>query len=859
MKNDLSIVLKYIKSYKARSLAIILSIVLGTALIVGVGTLSRSAQQANLERMKRECGNYHVQFKDINKEQLDIVKQGNNIKDTSITSYYDSSDVGEKIPINIQRASENYLKKDSKLLKGKYPKGKNEVVVEKWVLNCLGLEPNINQEIEFKLYGNKKIETFKVVGVLSDRYEQKSVGICEMFMSLDESSVNKFDTYVEFYENTDINKNINDISKKAKFNKNDNIRINKELVSSVMLNGVLDQESKNTAIVVSLFAGFVMYSIYSISIYQRIREYGVLKALGSTNFKIFKFMIYELLMLSLVSLPIGTLIGMGGAQIFNKLSGNIKFEIKGVVTPFVIPIKVIILATGCILMVSFIISILTYIKIAKVSTIDAIRKNLNNNKKVKKNNFIVNKLSNYIPVTKSVSMRNIFRDKGGLAIIILSMSIGGLMIVKENYTDKEYQERMKNDDLKSYNNGDFILNANSFTNENSAITKEQIKEIKEIDGVKEVKTASVLHTRMDIQKDKFKDLNYYKDIDKNAKRIGRGSALLEDKEKNIYTIQQQIKGYNDEMINSLNDYVVSGKINIEKMKNSNNVVLYMPHTYSDGEYSNKITGGGNPVVDIKVGDTVKVKSLKSKIPNGDKKHNYLYMRDGDNYDYEYHEFKVGAIVDYPFAEDGMYSFDNGIDIITSNEYIEKITGVNTYNLVYVNIKDGANYEEINKKLGKIGSKTPGTTTKCMIKEKEIDKQSDKKENMYRYGIIAIIFTISMFNIINNVSYNITSRTSEFGMLRAVGISNEDFRKMIIYEGLLYGVLSSVAVIVIGILMQIRIYNTWGFEYVGLEFEIAYMDYILISIANILIGLFATYIPARKIKESNIVESINIVE
>lgn len=859
MKNDLSIVLKYIKSYKARSLAIILSIVLGTALIVGVGTLSRSAQQANLERMKRECGNYHVQFKDINKEQLDIVKQGNNIKDTSITSYYDSSDVGEKIPINIQRASENYLKKDSKLLKGKYPKGKNEVVVEKWVLNCLGLEPNINQEIEFKLYGNKKIETFKVVGVLSDRYEQKSVGICEMFMSLDESSVNKFDTYVEFYENTDINKNINDISKKAKFNKNDNIRINKELVSSVMLNGVLDQESKNTAIVVSLFAGFVMYSIYSISIYQRIREYGVLKALGSTNFKIFKFMIYELLMLSLVSLPIGTLIGMGGAQIFNKLSGNIKFEIKGVVTPFVIPIKVIILATGCILMVSFIISILTYIKIAKVSTIDAIRKNLNNNKKVKKNNFIVNKLSNYIPVTKSVSMRNIFRDKGGLAIIILSMSIGGLMIVKENYTDKEYQERMKNDDLKSYNNGDFILNANSFTNENSAITKEQIKEIKEIDGVKEVKTASVLHTRMDIQKDKFKDLNYYKDIDKNAKRIGRGSALLEDKEKNIYTIQQQIKGYNDEMINSLNDYVVSGKINIEKMKNSNNVVLYMPHTYSDGEYSNKITGGGNPVVDIKVGDTVKVKSLKSKIPNGDKKHNYLYMRDGDNYDYEYHEFKVGAIVDYPFAEDGMYSFDNGIDIITSNEYIEKITGVNTYNLVYVNIKDGANYEEINKKLGKIGSKTPGTTTKCMIKEKEIDKQSDKKENMYRYGIIAIIFTISMFNIINNVSYNITSRTSEFGMLRAVGISNEDFRKMIIYEGLLYGVLSSIAVIVIGILMQIRIYNTWGFEYVGLEFEIAYMDYILISIANILIGLFATYIPARKIKESNIVESINIVE
>lgn len=859
MKNDLSIVLKYIKSYKARSLAIILSIVLGTALIVGVGTLSRSAQQADVDRMKRELGTHHVKFKDINKEQLEIVKQGKDIKDISITSNYASTDLGEKLPINMQRASENYLKKYSKLLKGRYPKENNEVVVEEWVLNCLGLEPNINQEITSKLYEKEKPETFKVVGILSDRYSAKSVGISEMFMSLDKSSINKFDTYVEFNENTDINKNINDICKKAKFNKEDNIRINKELVYSIMANGRLDQESKSTAVVVSLFAGFVMYSIYSISIYQRIREYGVLKALGSTNFKIFKFMIYELLMLSFVSLPIGALIGMGGAQIFNKLSGNIKFEIKGVSTSFVIPIKVIILAIGCILVVSFIISILTYIKIARVSTIDAIRKNLNNNKRVKKNNFIVKKLSNYIIVTKNVSMRNIFRDKAGLAIIILSMSIGGLMIVRNNYTQKEYNERMKDDDLRVYNNGDFILTANSFHNENSAMSNKQIKDIKAIEGIKEVKTASILETRMDIPKEKFNDLNYYKEKEENAKRVGKGHEILENKEKNTYTIQQKIKGYNDEMIKSLEDYVVSGKIDANKMKNNNEVVLYIPHTHREYGRSAIVIGGGKPVVNIKVGDTVKVKYPKGKMKTIDEKEKYWSMKKGDNYDFEYYEFKVGAIVDYPFADDCLYSWESGIDVITSNEYMEKITGVNTHSLVYANIKDGANYEDINKKLGKIGSKTAGTTTKCMIKEKEIDKQSDKKENMYRYGIIAIIFTISMFNIINNVSYNITSRTSEFGMLRAVGISNEDFRKMIIYEGLLYGVLSSIAVIVIGILMQIRIYNTWGFEYVGLEFEIAYMDYILISIANILIGLFATYIPARKIKESNIVESINIVE
>ncbi len=54
MKDNLKIVLRYIKSYKARSLAIVVSIILATSLVVGIGTLSRSAQQADVDRLKRE-------------------------------------------------------------------------------------------------------------------------------------------------------------------------------------------------------------------------------------------------------------------------------------------------------------------------------------------------------------------------------------------------------------------------------------------------------------------------------------------------------------------------------------------------------------------------------------------------------------------------------------------------------------------------------------------------------------------------------------------------------------------------------------------------------------------------------------
>ncbi|WGX74721.1 FtsX-like permease family protein [Paraclostridium bifermentans] len=98
------------------------------------------------------------------------------------------------------------------------------------------------------------------------------------------------------------------------------------LVDSASNNGRLDTESKTTAIILSLFAGLVIYSIYTTSIYQRIREYGVLRAIGATNFKVFLLMIYELLTLSIVSIPIGIILGVGGAQLFNKFAGNIQFE-----------------------------------------------------------------------------------------------------------------------------------------------------------------------------------------------------------------------------------------------------------------------------------------------------------------------------------------------------------------------------------------------------------------------------------------------------------------------------------------------------------------------------------------------------
>lgn len=857
MANDLSIAIKYIRSFKSRSIAIMLSIILGTSLIVGVGTLSRSSQQADVNSTKRETGTYHTYYKDIDKEQLEIVKKGKDIKNIGITSYYASTDVNEKLPINILYADNNYLDDESEIIEGRLPKEKNEVVLEAWILNSMGLKPKVEQELTFKLYNKDKAETFKVVGILKDRYKDKSVGRCEMFLHLDEGKLNKFTANVEFYEGSEITNNIQAIAKEGNIDLEHQVGINKSLVGAVESNGSIDTESRNTAIAMSAFAGLVIYSIYSISVYQRIRDYGMLRAVGATSFRILKLMIYELLIISLVSMPMGILFGMGGAQIFNKSVGNITVEGKLESTPFVIPIEVILLSIACTLVVILIISIFTYLKIRKISPIEAIKRNFGSGSKVKKSNFIIAKISNNISATKAVSMKNIFRNKKAFVLIMLSMSIGGILVIKNNYSytisDVMYAQVTKG----MYLNGDFIMQVNASNDEKIGLSNKDIEEIKKIDGIKEVKAARVINSRLVLPKKDLLDMEFIKQNDEEAyfKDVLNGT-IMEDEDINNYLVKQKLKGFNDEMLKSLNEYLVSGKIDIEKMKKENLAVVYIPYIYENYGTRDIVLGRntGEPLVNIKVGDTVTVKYPKGKIEDIQK-----YWQGKDNYEYGEYTFKVGAIVNYPYADDGMYTGDYGIDVIASDIYLDELFGNSNYDVVYANIKENANHSDINEKLGQIGSKVPGTVTTDMTEDKKMNEQELKQKKLLDFGVVAVMFAISVFNIINNVSYNLTSRTSEFGMLRAIGISDKDFKKMITYEGLFYGIISSVIIVVASLLVQIRMYKTFGFETYGMDFEINYMIYIFIVLANIIVGLLATYLPARKIKESSIVEAINIIE
>ena len=122
---------KYIKKYRKRSIAIVLSIALSVFLIVGVGTLLDSAKASQVEQMKYELGMQHVVYKNINIEQIGKLRESEDIETLGISIAYDGWNYKNKVLMNILSADENYIRMyNSEVIKGRYPENLNEIAIE---------------------------------------------------------------------------------------------------------------------------------------------------------------------------------------------------------------------------------------------------------------------------------------------------------------------------------------------------------------------------------------------------------------------------------------------------------------------------------------------------------------------------------------------------------------------------------------------------------------------------------------------------------------------------------------------------------------------------------------------------------
>lgn len=128
--------------------------------------------------------------------------------------------------------------------------------------------------------------------------------------------------------------------------------------------------------------------------------------------------------------------------------------------------------------------------------------------------------------------------------------------------------------------------------------------------------------------------------------------------------------------------------------------------------------------------------------------------------------------------------------------------------------------------------------------------------LFLYGFLAVIVLITVFNIVNSVAMSVSARMSQYGAMRAIGMSDAQLVKMIMAEAVTYAISGSVAGCLLGIplnrfLFQVMVESRWGDSWTipGLEMAVIILVVILTSVV-------AVYGPARKIHKMSIVNSIS---
>lgn len=829
-----------------------ISMIFSISLIVGVGTLRETNNNIELQSMKYKTGAYPVVFNGINNKQLEKISSNKNIEHLGVQYLYKTTSKEERQNIDIMGANNDYILSGSKVKEGRLPENKNEIVAEEWVLNLLGLDLKPNQEIKLKVEdGNNgySVETFKLVGILNDIAANKLHARRNLFIKPDIKNTNVLFANVEFKKGINIESEINKISKQIDIPK-ENIHIQHDMLDLENTINTTSTDDIQFIVLISLVCGFVIYGIFNISIYSRIREYSILRAIGFNNLDIFKMVIQELGVLYIISVPIGIVSGFIGAIVFNNISKNITTDIilhgKLVKLNIIIPTSIILISVTFIGIIMILISYFLYRQIKKISIIDGINKNFNTNN-LKKNIISVTKLRKFMKTYVALSFKNIFRNKKTFIAITISLSIGGIFFIMSSYKLSIIEKRGDYMNWQLHSNSDLQIDVYSEDKSKGIPNKYKI-DISKIDGIKNLETSQLVPSKLILNEDDISNKQYFDNLNNGASDMYFNSYLKKDKNTNELLLKNSFRGYNDAALSKLKKYVIDGNINIKKMNEENIAILCIPQTNED---SFSELPEGESVLNIKPGDKVTVKIRENKILD-DK----YYKLEDKNEKYIYKTFKVGAIVSYNYMFDSYERSSSSSNVIVSENTFKKATGMNDYYSINVNLKDGYNDKKLDKEISQITSKGKNIVLRNLIQERENTKSLYEKSKVYSIGITLIIFIIVIINIINNINYNIVSRTNEFGMLRAVGLNEVDLNKMIVFEGVLYWIISSVLMIITSIFLQIGMYKLLNISLIGIKFNINFVDYGIIILINLILIISVTYFKSNKIKNTSIVENIS---
>jgi putative ABC transport system permease protein len=146
-------------------------------------------------------------------------------------------------------------------------------------------------------------------------------------------------------------------------------------------------------------------------------------------------------------------------------------------------------------------------------------------------------------------------------------------------------------------------------------------------------------------------------------------------------------------------------------------------------------------------------------------------------------------------------------------------------------------------------------TRVFTRPEWIEKEDDEISQflLLLYVLLALSVIISLFGMVNTLALSVFERTRELGMLRAVGMTRRQVRRMVRHESVITALIGAALGLPLGIFLALLV--TRALSQYDLQFAIPTASLVAFVIVAIVAGLLAAILPARRAARLRVLEAL----
>lgn len=193
-------------------------------------------------------------------------------------------------------------------------------------------------------------------------------------------------------------------------------------------------------------------------------------------------------------------------------------------------------------------------------------------------------------------------------------------------------------------------------------------------------------------------------------------------------------------------------------------------------------------------------------------------------------------------------------VLPLEEYRE-VGGAAQDRTLLIKMKPGSDPSQVLRELERVGNANPLVQVLDQTAVKEQNSAALDQLLFLVYAMLALSIVIAALGVLNTLALSVIERTREIGMLRAIGATRRQIRRIIRWEAVAVALLGGVLGIVVGVGAGVALQRALADSGIAILDVPASMLATILVVA-VLIGILAAVLPARRAARLNMLDAIS---